>query len=105
MAGTRNKLGPGVGWDELESCYTESRLVRERIREGIPGTGDIEGMKSWRSAHRRLRRYRKGGKLTGMDRARASWKPQGESHSGKKVWSGDLWELRACKPGKSICGA
>lgn len=37
MAGTRNKLGPGVGWDELESCYTESRLVRERIRRESQG--------------------------------------------------------------------
>lgn len=67
-------------------------------QERIPGNGDIEGIKSRRSTHRRLRRYQKGGKLTGMDRARASWKPQGESYSGK-VWSGDLWELRT-KPGK-----
>lgn len=78
--------------------YRKQTGEREN-QEGIPGTGDIEGMKSWRSAHRRLRRYRKGGKLTGMDRARASWKSQGESHSGKKAWSGDLWELSA-KPGK-----
>lgn len=37
MAGTRSKLGPGVGWDELESCYTESRLVKERIRRESQG--------------------------------------------------------------------
>lgn len=43
MAGTRSKLGPGVRWDELESCYTESRLVRERIRREPQGTATQKG--------------------------------------------------------------
>lgn len=37
--------------------------------------------------------------MTGIGIARVSWEPQGGTHSGRKVWSGDRKELRA-NPGK-----